>query len=322
MAFVRKKRVGGKEYYYFVENFRKNEKVSQKVLKYIGGVVPKEDQINQLHHEFTQKRIQQIIREELEFKPYKVNDEFLKKAEELRKYFYEHLDKLSPQAKRQLEKRFRTGFTYHSCSIEGNTLSRHQIDLVVNKNQSVSGKKIIEIQEAINHHKAIDYIHSENSDISEDFIKRLHKVLTKDLAYYKKSGEGLDYDPDFLEGEYRKDQRFIEGADFIPAPPELLEYEMKDLVKFYQDNKYEIHPLELASEFHLRFAVIHPFADGNGRMARLLMNFILDRSHYPMIDISIENRERYIEALASGDSKNLTEFLYEELESYTREIFI
>ena len=96
---------------------------------------------------------------------------------------------------------------------------------------------------------------------------------------------------------------------------------MKALVKFYKDNKYEIHPLELASEFHYRFVIIHPFSDGNGRMARLLMNFILDRSGYPMIDISVKNREKYLDALASGNTKKLTEFIYSELNMYVKELF-
>ncbi len=321
MAFIRKKSISGIKYYYYVENYRKNKKVQQKVLKYLGNVVPNIETTNNLNYEFTEKKIQQLIRKDIIFKPYKITKELLIKTDELREYFYTNLEKLSPQAKIQLEKRFKTGFTYHSCSIEGNTLSRHQIDMIVNKKESVAGKKLIEIQEALNHHEAIEYMFCENEDITEDFIKRLHKILSKSITEFKKDPKSQDYDPDFIEGDYRCDQRFIEGADFIPVPPEQINSEMKELVKFYKDNKYEIHPLELASEFHLRFVIIHPFSDGNGRMARLLTNFILDRSHYPMIDISVINREKYLESLASTKSKYLTEFLYSELKNYTEEIF-
>ena len=96
---------------------------------------------------------------------------------------------------------------------------------------------------------------------------------------------------------------------------------MRDLITFYKKHKYKIHPIELAAEFHLRFVVIHPFSDGNGRMARLLMNFILDRSGFPMIDISVKNREKYINALDSGKSENLTKFIYGELEKYVNDLF-
>lgn len=321
MVFLRKKVFEGKEYYYLVENYRKNGKVHQKNLKYVGSVVPKKEDLDNLYNTFTEKKIQQMIRKDLSFKPYKVSKDILDEAESLRKFFYDNLNKLSPQARKQLEKRFKTGFTYHSCSIEGNTLSRQQVDMVVNKKESVSGKKLIEIQEAVNHNRAIEYMYSENLDVTDDFIKRLHSVLMDEMTFYKSNSQGVDYDPDFVEGDYRKDQRFIEGADFIPVPPEIISEEMKTLIKFYKGNKYEIHPLELASEFHLRFAVIHPFSDGNGRMARLLMNFILDRSHFPMVDISVKNREKYLEALATGDGKNLTIFLLEELKTYTKEIF-
>ena len=128
-------------------------------------------------------------------------------------------------------------------------------------------------------------------------------------------------DDEFVVGGYRCDMRFIEGADFVPVGPIQVVYEMKDLISFYKKNKYKIHPIELASEFHLRFVTIHPFSEGNGRMARLLMNFILDRSGFPMIDISVENREGYINALASGKSENLTRFIFGELEKYVDKLF-
>jgi len=321
MAFVRSKSIKGKKYYYLVESYRINGGVHQKNLKYLGNVMPNKETTNELNLEFTEKKIQQEIRKNLKFKPDEISISFLEKADQLKEKFFGNLNKLSRQGKNQLIKRFKTGFTYHSCSIEGNTLSRQQIDMVINKNESVAGKKLIEIQEALNHKEAIEYLICENSDLSGDFIKRLHKVLTRDLSKFKLDPKTKDYDPDFIEGDYRTDQRFIEGADFIPTPPNLIEDEMKDLIKFYKENKYKIHPLELASKFHLRFVIIHPFSDGNGRMSRLLMNFILDRSSYPMIDISVKNREKYLDALASGKSKNLTKFIYTELDNYVKEIF-
>ncbi len=321
MAFIRNKLIKGKKYYYFVESYRKNGKLFQKNLKYLGNVMPNSNEINELHFEFTEKKIQQEIRKDIKFIPYKVSKELLVKADNLRDTFFEKLNLLSPIAKKQLISRFKTGFTYHSCSIEGNTLSRHQIDMVVNKKESVAGKKMIELVEVTNHHNAIEYMISENEDLTEDFIKRLHKTLSENISNLKLDKNSPDYDPDFICGDYRLDQRYIEGADFIPTSPQLINDEMKELIKFYKDNKYQIHPLELASEFHYRFVVIHPFSDGNGRMARLLMNFILDRSSYPMIDISVKNREKYLDALATGNTKNLTEFIYLELETYIKELF-
>lgn len=282
----------------------------------MGKVRPNEDKLLELENEFTEKKIQKLIRSDLKFEPYKVDFNFLNKADKLKIRFFRNLSKLGTVGKEQLINRFKTGYTYHSCSIEGNTLSRAQVDLIINKNQSVDGKRLLEISEVRGHKKAIDYIMSELYDLDEYFIKRLHEVLMNDIMEFKE-----DEDDEFVVGGYRCDLRFIEGADFVPVGPMQVPYEMKDLISFYKKNKYKIHPIELASEFHLRFVTIHPFSDGNGRMGRLLMNFILDRSGFPMIDISVENREQYIEALDSGDSKNLTEFIYGQLEKYVDNLF-
>lgn len=316
MAFVKTKKRGDEDYFYYVESYRVGDRVIQKNLKYLGKEKPSDDKIKELELEFNDKRIQKIIRSDLDFEPYKVDLEFLKKAEMLKKRFFRNVDNLSSIGKEQLIKRFKTGYTYHSCSIEGNTLSRAEVDLVINKDQSIEGKKLLEFQEVRSHKKAIDYMMSEIKDMDEYFVKKLHEVLMDGILEY------MEKDEEFVVGGYRCDIRYIEGADFIPVAPIQVPHDMKALISFYKKNKYKIHPLELASEFHMRFVIIHPFSDGNGRMARLLMNFILDRSGFPMIDISVKNREEYIKALDSGDSENLTKFIYSQLENYVDELFL
>jgi Fic family protein len=315
MAFVKTKKNNGELYYYYVESFRRGVKVSLKNLKYLGIKIPDEDTISNLELEFTEKKIQKLIRANLDFEEYKVKMETLQKAEKLKEKFFNQLNLLSNVGKQQLIKRFKTGFTYHSCSIEGNTLSRAEVDLIINKKQSIDGKMLLELLEVRNHQKAIEYMICELEDLSQNFIKRLHEELMRGTIEFK------EFDDEFVEGGYRCDMRYIEGADFIPVPPMQIPYEMRDLISFYKKHKYRIHPIELAAEFHLRFVVIHPFSDGNGRMARLLMNFVLDRSGFPMIDISVKNREKYIKALDSGKSENLTNFIYSELETYVNHLF-
>lgn len=316
MAFVKSKKNNGELYYYYVESFRRGDKVSQKNLKYLGKEKPDENQLKELELEFTEKKIQKLIRSNLQFEPHKTPQETINKAEKLKNKFFEKLNLLSNVGKEQLIKRFKTGFTYHSCSIEGNTLSRAEVDLIVNKKQSIDGKMLLELQEVKNHQKSIEYMIYEIEDLSQDFIKRLHEQLMDGVMEYK------ELDEEFVQGGYRCDMRYIEGADFIPVAPLQIPHEMRDLISFYKKHKYKIHPIELAAEFHLRFVIIHPFSDGNGRMARLLMNFILDRSGFPMIDISVKNREQYINALDSGKCENLTEFIYKELEKYVSDLFV
>lgn len=321
MPFVRTKKNQGKIYYQYVESIKIDGKPRQKVLEHIGKVVPNKEQLRKLEFKYTEKKIQQIIRSGIKFKPYKITQEDIDYAQELKEIFHKNIQTLSKKGKEELVSRFKTRYTCHSCSLEGNTITLAQTSQIINKKESIAGKKLIEIQEIRNHQEAIEYMMLENADISEEFIKKLHGILTKDI---KKLIE--DEDPSYLEGEYRTDQRFVDGAEFIPTSPDQIEKEMKKLIQFYKRNKYLIHPLELACEFHLRFIIIHPFSDGNGRMARLLSNYILDRSDYPMIDISVKNREEYISSLAKGidenpeNSKYLSTFSLTELKNYLEEL--
>ena len=317
MGFVRKKKISGEKYFYYVKSFKRGDRVLQKNLKYLGKVKPTVEQIEKLKFEFNEKKVQKLIRSGLKFVGFRVKDEVIERADFLKKKFFDEVDSLSKVGKRQLVKRFKTGYTYHSCSIEGNTLTRSEVDLVINKHQSIDGKRLFEFEEVRGHKRAIEYMMSEMDDLSENFIKRLHEQLLGEILEFKE-----DEDLEFVVGGYRCDMRFIEGADFVPPTPVMVVHDMKRLISFYKKNKYNIHPIELASEFHLRFVIIHPFSDGNGRMARLLMNFILDRSGFPMIDISVKNREKYIKALDPGKSENLTKFICSEFSNYIDDLFV
>jgi len=266
MAYVRKKKIGNEEYYYYTASFKRGDKVLQKNLKYLGKGKPDDDMIDELGAEFSEKKVQKLIRSGLEFESFKVDKELLDEFESLKENFFKNVSSLSKVGKDQLMRRFKTGYTYHSCSIEGNTLSRAEVDLIINQNISIDGKMLLELEEVRGHKRAIDYMMSEVGDMGEDFIKRLHEQLMGGVIEFKEE------DLEFVVGGYRCDMRFIEGADFVPPVPLEVVRQMKDLIRFYKKNKYLIHPVELACEFHLRFVLIHPFSDGNGRMARLLMN--------------------------------------------------
>ncbi len=324
MAFVRAKIIGGKKYFYYVQDYKIKGRTRQKVIKYLGKVVPKSEDIKKLKKEYSEKKIQQIIRADLKFTPKLITKEQLAKAESLRQAFFKNIKSMGPATKRQFIRRFRTAYTYHSCAIEGNTLSQVEVNLVVNEYRSVEGKSLYEIDEVKNHHNAIEFMVNEKRDISEEFIKKLHGKVTAGLGRYRGNPDIAPhelYDPNFVEGDYRIDQRYIRGAAFVPPSADKVVKEMKGLVDFYTKNKYILHPLELASVFHYRFERIHPFSDGNGRVGRLLMNFILDMADFPMIDISVKNRVKYIKALSQKNSKQLIPFLISELKNYLNELF-
>ena len=320
VGFVKKKKINGKEYFYFVYGYRADGKVKQKILKYLGSVVPNEQDLEKLKNEFTQKEIDKLQLNK-NYDTTNFTKEELENFDNIKEDFFNNLNLLSYKGKKELIEKFKTGFTYHSCSIEGNTLSLSQVNTFLNEKLSIEGKHRFELLEIENHNKALEFMIKYKEDISENFILEIHKKLTKDYEEFVFDEKFYDYDPDFKMGAYRHDQRFIKGSDKFLTPPTLIKDKVMDLIKWYKDNKNFKHPIELASKFHIDFVNIHPFSDGNGRSARLLMNFILHRKGFPMINIINKNREKYLTILENSNVKEFTNFLYQEFKDYNDSLF-
>ncbi|ADL50874.1 Fic family protein [Clostridium cellulovorans] len=198
-----------------------------------------------------------------------------------------------------LKKYFDVELTYNSNAIEGNTLTITETKVILEDGITIGkGKTLREHLEVINHKEAIDYIEDivkQNIDISERTIKDLHYIILKTID--SKSA-----------GQYRNANVLISGSNHRPVEHFLVPEKMNELVQWYNDNKGKLHPIELAAEFHFRYVYIHPFIDGNGRSARLLMNLILMRSGYPISVINNEDRDEYMKALeiasTTGDKKD------------------
>lgn len=181
-------------------------------------------------------------------------------------------------------------YTYTSNWIEGNTLSREETALILEKGITIEGKTLREHLEATNHQKAIAFIRSivkkGHQYITEHDIKSIHKIILT----------GID---DRWAGLYRQTQVFIRGAATEPPPPHEVPWRMKKLVEWLGSIQGE-HPVKVAADFHLRFVEIHPFIDGNGRTARLLMNLVLLGHGYPIAIIKTEERQAYMQAIGGG----------------------
>lgn len=192
---------------------------------------------------------------------------------------------------------FRVELTYSSNAIEGNTLTRSETALVVEKGLSVGGKTVREHLEARNHAAALDWLKTQTKrkaqTISENDVLHLHNMILK----------GID---DLNAGNYRSIAVRISGSRVVlpnPAKVSVLISEFFDWIKTTKN----MHPVELAAEAHYRLVTIHPFVDGNGRTARLLMNMILLMSDYPPAIIQKRERLSYINALEKaqlGGSKD------------------
>ncbi len=201
---------------------------------------------------------------------------------------------------------FTSLFTYDSNAIEGNSLTLEETSFLLFERRVPSTKSLREINETLNHKSAFDFMLSYKENISKDFICELHKLVVQNTLKEELIDE---------IGKYRTLQVCIKGRDWMPPKPSEVPNEMKTLLTWYSKNKKHLHPIIIASYFHIAFETIHPFVDGNGRVGRLLMNFILHNFGYPMINIPNKIKFRYYESLLKatidGDLRLFVELILE-----------
>ena len=215
------------------------------------------------------------------YPPVNSQAELLEQVNDLKKC----LDSFRPFDKFQvksLEEYYETLYTYDSNRIEGNRLTLDETNLVINKGLTIGGKPLKDHLEAINHKEAYQYIRelAQNQiEINKQEVLNIHALILRSIS--------KEY-----AGQYRTIPVEILGSNYIFAQPFLVPKLMEDFFIGYEDNKAMLHPVLLAGEIHERLVTIHPFVDGNGRTSRLLMNFILLKNGFPIVNISGDENER------------------------------
>ena len=199
-------------------------------------------------------------------------------------------------------------YTYDSNRIEGNTLTLRETDLIIHKGLTIGGKSMSEHLEAINHYEAINFIQdlvASNEPFNQRNLLILHSLIL----------HGIDRDN---AGCFRKVPVMISGSRHIPPQPWQIDKLMEDYFLFYQRQQAQLHPVILAAELHEQLATIHPFIDGNGRTARLVMNLILLKAGYPIANISgdTESRLAYYQALEACNTLQDKTAFYELTATY------
>jgi len=193
---------------------------------------------------------------------------------------------------RNLHEWFRVELTYTSNALEGNTLTRRETAMVVEKGITVGGKSLVEHLEATNHAQAFDWI-------AEKSRKPLKNFTENDLlALHKMILSGIDNQN---AGFYRNVPVRLSGSRTVLPNPRKVPDLMSAFHQWLQSSQ-DIHPVDLAAEAHYRLVTIHPFVDGNGRTARLLMNFILLCHGYPPAIIRKSERGKYLDALEKAQT--------------------
>lgn len=244
----------------------------------------------------TNKPVDKRVKDDIEFIINLPEDYFKEVDEKLNKLNSKR--PLSKEVTESLQNVVNLEWTYNSNGIEGNTLTLKETKVVL-EGITIGGKSVKEHLEAINHENAIEYLEelvNEKSDISEWNIKGLHQLILR----------GID---DSNAGKYRNHDVIISGASHKPPQyikvPELME---KLIMNYNEWDKY--HPIIRSALLHGELVKIHPFADGNGRTSRLIMNMELMRNGYVPVIIKKENRLKYYEALDKAHTtKDYTDFI-------------
>ena len=272
MAIIRKKKIGNMEYYYLEHSFREGTKVMKKEI-YLGKVLPKD--IEGIKKQF----IRNIYK-----------DRWFPLFSRIKEGFLDEQKRMPISAIKKNKETFAVRFTYDTNRIEGSTLTLRETADLLEKGISPSEKPLRDVKEAEAHINTFYEMLGNKKDISIETVLYFHKKLFENT---KKD----------IAGKIRDHQVAISGSRFIPPFPAEVYLMLREFFKWYSKNKVSLHPVELAALVHLKLVTIHPFADGNGRISRLMMNLILNNNKFPMLNIRYEKRGSYYTALERAQVK-------------------
>ena len=224
-------------------------------------------------------------------------DDLSRRVDDMRR-----VGRLTPDSLRHIQKHFRIKHIYHSNAIEGNSLDVGETQLVVEQGLTIAGKPLKDQAEAKNLGHALDFLEQMATQIDLPMstldVRQIHTLILK----------GID---DANAGRYREADVAISGSDHTPPSPSEVSAQIRNFMDWLEPRSVQLNGdiIQVASACHAWFAQIHPFVDGNGRTARILMNLVLMRAGYPIAVITRDDRTRYIDALEQSQVSDLTPFI-------------
>lgn len=319
MARIARRTVKGRIYYYLEESVKKGSKwVKESV--YLGNAVPNEPKLEKIYLKFREdlakKGIFGVAPPYTEF----VTRKMAIKLETAARHKLAFVASLSGSKRAEFIRRERITFVTDSNAIEGSTLDYSMTEQALAPHGKIKPGYIFtgtgrEEQEAINLDRCLNEYEkciSAKAEISERMILHLHYILLSKIEGYS-----------HYRGIWRPINVMIRGSNHDFPHHGDVPLLMGELLLWYHKNKNLIHPAELAAKFHTKFTTIHPFADGNGRMARLLMNYILQKNGFPFTNIPLRRRSTYMKTQAAGnkaDHKPFALFLAQEIIKQNRKL--
>ncbi len=224
---------------------------------------------------------------------------------------WQSLQPISQEVQNKIDQKFMLEFNYNSNHIEGNTLTYGQTEMLLLFGKVIEEANMKDLEEMkasnVGLKMAKEAALDKNQPLSEYFIRVLHQTLLReDYTVYRQLPDGTNTSYIVHAGQYKTRPNSvitITGERFEYASPEETPALMKDLIEWYNQEEQAgtMTPIELASLFHYRYIRIHPFEDGNGRISRLIVNYILYRHGYPMIVVRTKDKKNYLTALSQSD---------------------
>ena len=297
MTFIEKQRHGGHYYFYLVKNIRIGPAKVEKLRIFLGREIPNPEELRKFYLELEKRSMRQ-------YKTKWLSKELVERIDDLRAsvvVFHKTPAGILP-------KDFLVRYTYNTNAIEGNKLTLRQTALILSDKIAPSGARTNDVIETLNSADAWEFIKTYKDGLNKSFVCKVQYEVTKNTSCR-------------IQGEYRDSDVRIMGSEHIPPNPAYIPTLIETLFSDFRLEKKKLNPVELASVLHNRFVNIHPFTDGNGRTARLLMNWVLFRNKYPPVIIEFVNKERYYDAIEVADKGNNRAFVTflanQLLEQYT-----
>jgi len=271
---LRKRQIGNKVYYYLEHSLRDNGKVTKKE-KYLGTTIPKN--IEEIKKNFKKE----------------IETELLKKIDKIKENFQAEWKRIPKSAKQKEKEEIAIAFTYNTNAIEGSTITLEETREIIHDKFAPS-KSLRDIKETEAHSKVFLAMLDKKEKITKELLLRWHK----DIFW------GVKQD---ISGRFR--DYLVRVGPYLAPDWQDVENMMKKLIAFINEELGKMNPIELAARSHYQFEKIHPFGDGNGRIGRLLMNYIIWHNDYPMLIIEYKKRKSYYKALQGDEERFLRYFI-------------
>ncbi len=272
-----------KGFYYLGHSFRKNGRTAYRET-YLGKSIPKD----------IEDRKEILLRRCLQ------EDAFIR-LNEIRKNFNKEWKKIPRTVKKKMLADLSIDFTYNTNAIEGSTVTLEETEELIQK-RIAPNRPLEDIQETLTHSKVFFDVINSKQKLSAGLILCWHKALF----------EGTKPD---IAGFFR--DYLIRVGSYIAPDWQDIEKLMEEFIRWHEKS-IKTHPVELAARAHYRFEKIHPFGDGNGRIGRLIIAYILKKGNFPLISIEYKKRKSYYHALAKTENEFLNYFIRRYLSYHKR----